>query len=154
RQNRGAAEIGNKTSIFPDIDLGKWRPLPQRPSITQCRAAYPTRASGWVDIFPRALPRGVEKQHAIETANIGIASGEHLHLKAQAMRRVPVVIVPMGNDLAARFFASVVAFGADRLAVMMAKITDLRVRRDEIGDRIVAVVEDHQFPFGIILRQE
>ena len=105
-------------------------------------------------MFPGALPTGVEKQHAIETANIDIGGKERLDLKAQALRRVPIVVIPMGDNVAVRLLTSPVPFGADGLSAMMAQIADSWVNGNKVGDRILAIVEDHKFFVRIILSQK
>jgi hypothetical protein len=77
-----------------------------------------------------------------------------LDLPAQPRRRVPVVVVPVRDQLAARLGARQVALGPDRAAAVDPQVADPRVRGDQIAHRRLAVVDDHQLGIREVLAQE
>jgi len=70
-------------------------------------------------------------------------SGERLDLIGDTPWRVPVV-VEMRGDVAPRHLAGEVELGAERDLFRQALIADRRVGRNQIVDRVVAVVENDE----------
>jgi hypothetical protein len=68
---------------------------------------------------------------------------ERRRLDAELPRRVPVV-VPVGDHLAQCVLAGEVALGADGEPPVETDVANTRVVRQEIGDRVGAVVHDDQ----------
>ncbi len=60
----------------------------------------------------------------------------------------------MSNDAAVRDRAGEISLGAGRLAAVETQITDLRVVRNQIGNAVLAVVEDDQLLLRIVLCQK
>jgi hypothetical protein len=79
---------------------------------------------------------------------------QRIDLIAQAMRRMPIVIVPVRDDLAARGFTRPIALRPNRDFLVQADIANAIIARNEIADRVSAVVDDDQFLGLVILPQE
>jgi hypothetical protein len=97
-----AAQLGDEAGVLADRDLLKAGALPQRFPVAERGAVDPGRTTAWVDIFPAAPGDGIEEQDAVEPAEIGAAVDDLGDLPAEPPRGVPVVIVPVRDDLSVR----------------------------------------------------
>jgi hypothetical protein len=79
---------------------------------------------------------------------------QRIDLIAQTLRRMPVVVVPVRDDVAARGLARPIALRPDRDLLIQAEIANTIILRDEIADRVGAIVDDDQFLGLVILPQE
>ena len=75
-----------------------------------------------------------------------------VELRADAPRRVPVVVVPMSDPGAASLLAGEVALGSGVEFALEPEVADARVGRQKIGNRVGAIVDDDQLEVGVILR--
>jgi hypothetical protein len=67
---------------------------------------------------------------------------------------MPVVVVPVHDQVAAGQPDALVSLGAQRETLGETDVPDLRLLGNQVRDIIVAVVQDDQFFVGIILAQE
>ena len=86
---------------------------------------------------PELVGRDVVDGRGGEAGDVGFVRDDRGELLAQAGRTVPVVIVPVRDDLAARVLACDLALRADRAARVDADVA--HARRNEIGDGVVTI---------------
>ncbi|MFK4727432.1 hypothetical protein ABIE89_008532 [Bradyrhizobium niftali] len=144
----------DEAGVLADRYLGKRMRTPVRFSIAQRRAADPGPRGAGIDIFPCPARARLDEQDAVDAADIGLVALKRLDLGADARRRVPVVVVPVQNDVTARLGASGIAFGAERPVAAGTEIADLRMRGYQFGKAIVAVIEDDEFLVGKVLPEK
>ncbi len=77
-----------------------------------------------------------------------------LHLPENSVGSVPVVVVPMRNPIPKCVLASKVSLLADAALAGQMKVADAWIGRQQVRDRIGAIVDHDQFQVWIILRQE
>lgn len=131
-------------------------------------AAIDQRAAGdVVDEHARvqgraARPQGprLELEEAVgaQRRDVGGAAQDGLELAAQPRRRVPVVVVPLGDDVAAGLRHPEVALGAQRHARGHPARADGRRAGRDVGKRRrqigLVLVDDDQLALGIVLGEE
>src|SRR6266702_929072 len=70
------------------------------------------------------------------------------------MGRMPIVVIPMGDEVTPRLLTGQVALFTNRRSVRQPDIAYAVVWRDQLLDRIRAVVHDDQLSGGIVLAQK
>ena len=95
-----------------------------------------------------------EHKRIFKTGEFSLAREQRRDLTTQPARRVPVVIVPVRDDSAARFLAGSISLFANRSARRQPHVTRLWSPFDKIAHRIITIVDDDQFSGGIVLRIE
>ena len=100
-------------------------------------------------------PRGqFEHKRVFQAGEVGLSCEHRCDLTAQPARRVPVVIVPVRDDGAARLRAGAISLFANRCARRQPHVARPGSLFDKVAHRIVAIVDDDQFSRGIVLRIE
>ena len=144
----------DERSVLPNVAVGERVLGPGRTAIEQGAASQPRALVGRVAIQPGlALVEMVEKQ-ITRAAHVGAGRRQSSHLDVQAMGRVPVVVVPMGDQLTPTQFAGQVAFRTHGKPLFETHVTDTLIVGDEVGDGILAVVHNDEFSRWIILPQK
>ncbi len=95
----------------------------------------------------------LKKARIAETGDVGGIGQQRRDLGAEAVRGIPVVIVPMDDDGATRQLAGAVALGADTQSLLRVDVADSRID-GQIVAMIGAVINDDEFAFVIILALE
>ena len=97
----------------------------------------------------------IEHQTAAEPGDVGLPVGDGGDLAAEALRSVPVVVVPVGHDLAAGQVAGLVAHGPDAPGGLAGDhVAEAGVVGEQPGQTALAVFDDHQFGADIVLGEE
>jgi hypothetical protein len=97
---------------------------------------------------------GIYEKRAVDPTHIEIAAFQGFDLVAQAPRSVPIVVVPVNDDVALGNFTRKVSFGAKPQPTWQRYVFDLRMGRDDVLDAVRSVVDDHEFLVGVVLREE
>jgi hypothetical protein len=98
--------------VLAHIGVAETDPRPELLAVAQGAAADPRLASV-VEVAPRPAQGRRVEEHSVETAEVGAGVKQGPHLGAKPRRRHPVVVVPVGDELAAGQLAGQVALGAD-----------------------------------------
>ena len=86
-----------------------------------------------------------------QTTHLCSLPRQFVNLPAEPMRRHPVVVVPVRDQVAATEFTSEIAFCSQRQFAFEALVTNSFVSGNQIGDAVLPVVEDDQFLVWIVL---
>ena len=144
----------DETRVLADTDLGKRVGAPDSLAIAQSRAIHPSGQRLGIHIFPGLPGKRVDEEDTVNAADVGLGMFQRLDLRGDARRSVPIIVVPVQDNVAMRFRAGRVALGADRLALLAADVTHLLMLRNQIGNAVVAIVEYDEFLVEEVLRQE
>src|SRR5207248_404925 len=132
-----------KARVFPQTNLPKRVGLPKCSRVTQARAVNPRPMSSRINVFPSFLFfRRIEPDPA-QAANVGGCFAKLLDLVAESPWGAPVIVVPMHEHLSARFTAGEVALRANWLAGFGAAVSNARIFRHQITNRIRPIIDDH-----------
>ena len=149
-----AAVFPDKARVFADADVVEAVVLPERFFIAQRAAGKPHFVLHRIFVQPK-LPRAqIPKEQLLNAANLRVAREQRLHLIANAMPRLPIVVIPMQNNLGAAALDREISFRAGGKLFGQCEISNLRIRRHEICNGIPAVIHDDQLFVRIILLQK
>ena len=107
-----------------------------------------------MDVPPSSTGPCVVEEERLEPTQIGTGTLQRVDLCAKPPWGVPIVVVPVRNELAGRVLAGEVTLGPDRPTTLEPDVTKPGVVGDEIADRIGTVIDNNQFLIGIILAKE
>jgi hypothetical protein len=127
---------------------------PEVTPVTEGAAREPGSLPGRVDVAPGAAGLDVVEEEGPKAADIQPRVQEARDLVREAVRRVPVVVVPVHDDVATGLAHALVALGAQGEPPRLANVADLGVGGDQVADGVVAVIHDDQLLVGVILAQE
>src|SRR5438270_9593378 len=106
----------------------------------------------------RAAPglpsRQVEDAAGLQARHVRRPGEQRPYLVVQTVWSVPVVVVPLSDELALSERAGLVPLATDRGAMGQTQIPDPRPFRDEVGDGLPPVVHNDQLPVGVALARE
>src|SRR5436309_8874661 len=103
---------------------------------------------------PEARGPQVEQEAVNDSGEVGALIHQIRDLTSNAGRPVPVVVVPLQNDVSAGELAGKVALGADRRPLSWTDVLDGGAGGKLALDGVRAVVDDHQLAVRIVLGQE
>src|SRR5215510_7336021 len=104
----------HKARVFANLNVWKLVTGPKTLAVSERIAGDPRSFRRWITIFPRLIARRIEIRDATAATNVSAAFKHRSHLRAHAPRWIPIIIVPMHDELASRFFTGEIALGADR----------------------------------------
>jgi hypothetical protein len=107
-----------------------------------------------VAVEPGPAGGGLEEEHLAQPADLGAGGAHGLVLQGDALGAVPVVVVPVHQQVAAGELHAAVALEAEGDAGIQAHIAQARVGGQQVAHRVVAVVEDQQLAGRVALAQE
>src|SRR5262249_35201855 len=140
--------------VLADVDVREWRGAPQRAPVDQRSAGQPVAREVRPLVEPGLSGDEVVVEELARTAHICASPQQRLNLRAQATWRHPVVVIPVRDELAARYLAGDVAFGADGGPLVEAEIPNSIVAGYQVRDAVVSVVDNHQLTRGVVLLEE
>src|SRR6185369_5586931 len=120
----------HKARVFAHLNVGEFVTAPKALAIRERVAGDPRSFRSRITILPRLIARRIKVRDATAATHIRAALDHRPHLRAHAPRWVPVVIIPMHDELAARFFTREVAFGANRQLLIETHVANAIARRD------------------------
>src|SRR5207244_8742579 len=91
----------------------------------------------------------LQDEPVLEPGDVRVTAQDGSRLALETVRAIPVVVVPMGDELPARFGTGAVALRADRQSPFDAEVAHGRLVPDQVGDRIASVVDDDQLAVAI-----
>ena len=151
-QHLRGAGLPDKAVVLADHHVVKPVLQPPVAAIHQGGAVGPGRLVGRITVFPCLLRQRVVKQHPVQPADRRAAVGlQRRQLLAQPGWRIPVVVVPVGDEFAVRQLAGQIALGANAQTLRQPLVADIGLRRDQIGNTVLAIVENDQLGVGVIL---
>src|SRR5271166_802410 len=103
---------------------------------------------------PESSIRHLQHVAVDESGKIVRVGQQRLQLGSQALRRVPIIVVPVRDKKSARLFTSDIPFGSDTQPPIEANVAYLRIALQKISDGIGPVVNHDEFTVGIGLRLE
>jgi hypothetical protein len=159
RRVREIAQLGPparpaEADVLADLGVGERVRLPDAAAIREGVAAD-ERLAAAVRVAPRTRAVVVEIVELARAAYVG-ARRDRQGLRAEPPRRIPVVVVPVGDHAGGlRLRAGQVALGADRAwRAVEADVADPRIVGDEVAHGVGAVVEDQELARRVGLVQE
>src|SRR6478609_5219560 len=123
--------------------------LPECPTVAQGRIVQPgpTRSGVRVPPYPGSHGRPIEE--LVGTDDVAVTRQECLHLVGEPGRSVPVVVVPVRNEVAGGMLAGDIPLAADGAAGGGANVADPIVGGYQVLDGLVAVVDDDELLKGV-----
>src|SRR6478672_2494292 len=94
------------------------------------------------------------EQHLSQTAHLGSFAHQRFHLITDAVRRNPVIIIPMHDEIALAGLNTLIAFCAYGLALRGAHVFHPGIGWRKISHAILSVIQNYKFAVGIVLLQE
>ena len=134
----------DETGVLANINVVERVALPELARVAERAAGDPGPALRGVDVAPGVRAHQIVKEQVVRAAHVGAAAGERLDLPAKPVRRIPVVVVPVRDESAARPLAGKVAFGADGEPSSETVVADALVGRKQVIDGPFAVVYDDE----------
>src|SRR5262249_9719490 len=115
---------------------------------------YPRAHARQIEVLPcLSLPR-VEEDDTVKTAQVEAFMEKRRYLIRQPLRRAPVVVVPVHDDLTAGLVAGQISLRAYALGPRYTGVVNPRVFRHQIIDWIDTIVDHDQLARRIVLPQE
>lgn len=152
--NTGAGLRPHEAGILAHLHVRKGIALPELAGIEERSSGQPLPMSFGVGVEPALAGGWLVEKHGAQTAHVRVFAPQSIDLIRDAMRRGPVIIVPVHDKAAATPPDAFIAFEAEALLLCVAGIADARVVRDEVDDGVGAVVENDELALGIVLREE
>src|SRR3569623_741292 len=141
-----------KPDIFGDIDRLEGMRLPHPPWV--CQSSQPGGYGSFVFVTKGAFGRrGVVIERA-GAARFAFISKQGGYLTAHTVSSIPVIVIPVKNDVSTRFRTGNIAFFSNSWARLQPKIADSRIVGNQIANRVGAVIHDDQLATWVILREE
>ena len=158
----GVAEITHGGSRFcPDesrvlahLDFRKWMRRPTRPAISERVAGNPSPTASCIAIPPGPRRRRVVVKERAGPANLRVACAQRLDLLRYTVGRVPVVVVPVNDELAVSRSAGDIAFRADVLFSGQPNERNRGSSGRKRRDSCRAVVDDDELQIRIVLSKK
>src|SRR5215217_5804259 len=113
-----------KARVLADVDVGEGIPAPERLRVAERVAGDPGPLTRRIDVLPGAVRRGLVVVDASEAADGGARVEQGRGLVAKPVRRGPVVIIPVDDELAARGLTGEVALGAYGVPPLQSHVAD------------------------------
>src|SRR5262249_50227379 len=93
---------------------------------------------------PERAFRRLQHKGALQSRDLRLSCDDRRRLVTQPVRRIPIVVIPVGDDLAPRLGASQIALGPDRETRGGREVADAGQILGQIADAVFAVVYDDQ----------
>src|SRR5882724_7953766 len=94
------------------------------------------------------------EQHLPETADFRSFAKQCFYLIANAVGRNPVIVIPVHDEVALAGLHALIAFCAHSLALRRPYVFYPRISWRQVGDAILAVIQNYKFAIGIVLLQK
>ena len=146
--------LPDKAHILGDIDLRKTMLLPKALVVAERVAGDPGPQPGGINVLPGVLRGGLKIVETVETADVEIVLEELRDLVGEPPGGVPIVVVPVENDVARGALAGEIALGADGVSAVEPDVADLWIVGDEVAHTVGAVVNDEKFFVSVVLAEE
>ncbi len=147
-------EFGQETGVFGHPRVVEAVRLPSRAPIYQRAPDWPRPCVARAAIQPRVADLNPVVQHVARAGNLRIRSEQCRHLHAQPIGRHPIVVVPVRDQFALARVAGDIAFGSQWRSAVEPYVAHAWIRRREILDTILTIVDDDQFLVRVVLPQE
>jgi len=142
--NAGSRVSPHEMRIFTDADVPETGPLPRNSAVRERVARHPRAAWSLIGVLPGACPVRIPVIQAAGAANVGVTVYQRDHLPRQSVRRVPVVVVPVGDDFSCGQLTCTVALPPQSEPWLAPHITNAGLIGDEVLHGLGTVVEDQQ----------
>src|SRR5215213_10844862 len=119
----------DKARVFAHLNIGKLMTVPKALAISERVAGDPRPYRRRIAILPRLISHRIEVRDATAAAQIHAAIEHCAHLRTHAPRWVPVVIIPMHDELALRFFTREITLRPDRQLLIETHVANAIIRR-------------------------
>src|SRR5581483_4975854 len=100
----------DKACIFSNADRFKAIVDPEGSLVAEGTARDPGPLVCWINVLPGLSTHDIVKQYRVNTTDIAIIAQQCFDLITEPVWRVPIVIIPMGNNGALCLFAGKVTF--------------------------------------------
>ena len=144
-------------NVLGKVDVGISQSLRDQRAAKDQSAADDITAKHMATQVVAGLPEGIgEREHARvgKSGHVGLARHDRRDLMAEPARSVPIVVVPVGDDLTPGVPAGDVTLFSDARPFGKMNVADAFLTFEEVADRFGAVVNDDELFVRVVLVEE